>query len=118
MSDKFGEALGIWHLTVGGANFELRPKMGDNRKFRRLLMNEEYKKDKAGMMEKFEDYLFELIKRDHPQDDEAKIKEYIEFNTTELFEQTLVKFRWTSQAELDKAKKETLVDLKKLTDDS
>ena len=115
---KYGEALGIWHLEVGGADLDLKPVKGDNRKFRRILMNETYKKDKAGMMEAFEDFMIEIIKRDNPNDDPNDIAQYVEFNSQSLFEEVMVKFRWTTREELNKSKQETLKDLKKLTDEN
>ena len=27
MSDKFGEAIGIWNVTVGGGDLDLKPQM-------------------------------------------------------------------------------------------
>lgn len=116
MPDKFGEAIGIWHITLGGSDLELKPAMGDNRKFRKILM--ENQKNKVGLMDKFEDFMVELIKRDYPEDDENQIKMFVEFNSQGLFEEVMIKFRWTTKDDLEQSKKEALKDLGKLTGES
>lgn len=113
--DRFGEAIGIWHLDIGGADIDLKPTMGDNRKLRKILMDDQLRKDKPLLMDKFDDFLFELIKRAYPDDSDERIKEYIEYNSQELFEDTLIKFRWSTKSDLEKAKEQVTKDLKKLT---
>lgn len=114
MTDRFGQAMGIWHVSVGGADLDLKPKLGDNRKFRNILLDEEIKKNKPKLFDAFEQLMYELIKRDYPEEEDNKIKEYIEYNVNELFEETLVRFRWTTKEDLDKAKSEADKEIKKL----
>ena len=117
---KLGESVGVWNIKVSGADINVMPRVGDNRKFRRVVMNDQNKKDKAGMFEKFEDMLVAMIVRDNPADPdlkEIKVREYVEFNSNELFEETMVKFKWSTKEELEKSRKEALGDLKKLTED-
>ena len=110
---KFADALGIWELKIGKVDFELKPKMGDNRRFRRIMMNDKFKKDNAGRMEQFEDFFVELVKRDYPEEDEIETKLFVEFNSQVLFEETMVKFRWSTRKELDQSKEDSIKDLKK-----
>ena len=110
---KYGQALGIWELRVGGGDIDLRPKMGDNRKFRRILMDDRYKKDQALRFEAFEEFMFNMIKRDNPDDNDEEIKCYVEENCLQLFEEAMVKFKFTTQSELDRNRKEALGELKK-----
>ena len=70
-------------------------------------------KDKDVLMDKFEEFMFELIKRDNPDDPDERIKEYIEYNVQDLFEETMVRFRWTTKESLDQSKKEAMGDIKK-----
>ena len=80
-------------------------------------MDDTVRKDKPILMEKFDGWLFNLIKRDYPDDPEDRIKEFIELNSQALFTETLIKFRWASRADLDEAKEKVNVELKKLTGD-
>ena len=120
-TDKYGEAMGIWHLTIGGADLDLKPKKGDNRKFRKLVLNDTLRKDKATLYERFEGLMLEMIRRDYPpispEESEAQ-EEYVEFNVNKLFEEVMLKFRWTSPEELEKGKKELNNDIKKLTEEA
>jgi len=118
MSSKYEKAIGIMSIDVGGVIHNLHPKMGDNRKFRRILMNEQYKKDKIGMMEKFEEFMYDLIKRDYQEEKDDDIKMFIEYNCEKLFEKLLIAFNYTTEEELEKAKKESLGDIKKLIGES
>lgn len=118
MTDKFGESIGIMHITTGGADLDLHPKMQDNRAFRRIMLDKENKENKAQMFEKFEDFMIELIKRDYPQDNTERIAEYVNLNCMALFEEVLVAFRWTTREELEKSKKESTQEIKKLIEAS
>lgn len=114
--DKFGEAIGLWQIDIDGVNLDLKPKMGDNRKFRKIIMNENYKKDRGAMFDKFEEFMLGMIRRDYPpatDEDKNLQDEFVEFNVNKLFEEVMVKFRWTTRDELEKSKKETVSDLKK-----
>ena len=117
VNDKFGQSLGLWHLTVGGADLELKPRMGDNRNFRKILLDEDNKKNKARMFEKFEEFMTNIIKRDYPNEGD-RVPEYVELNTNELFEEVMVQFRWTTREELEKTKKESIEGIKKLIETS
>ena len=114
--DKFAEAIGVWQLDIEGVKLDLKPKMGDNRKFRKIIMNENYKKDRGAMFDKFEEFMLGIIRRDYPpttDEDKALQDEFVEFNVNKLFEEVMVKFRWTTKEEMEKSKKEALGDLKK-----
>jgi len=111
--DRYGEAIGIWSLKIGDADLELKPKLGDNRKFMRLMMDNS--KDKGTLMDKFFEFMVSLIHRDYPEDPIEKINEYVEFNINSLFEEIMIKFRWTTRDAMEAARKESLNDLKKLT---
>ena len=114
--DKFGEALGIWHIDVGGADLDLKPKMGDARRFRNIMMG--HSKDKDKMFEAFEQYMIELIARDYPEDAKERIAEFVEVNLLQLFTQIMIRFRWSSEEEIENAKKESEQELKKLIGDN
>jgi len=114
---RYAEAIGIWELKVGGLDFDLKPQKGDNRRFRKILMDDSAKKDKSLLFDRFEDFMVELICRDYPCADEKEkeeLKQFVEMNVNTLFEETMVTFRWSTKEQMEKAKKEALGDTKKL----
>jgi len=115
---KFGQALGVWDLKIGNIEVELKPTMGDVRKFRKLLTNNSDKSKRDELFEKFSDFMVELIKRHYPDEKEEDIRVDVEVYLNPLFEDAMVTFRWTSAEELEKSKKEALGEIKKLTGDS
>lgn len=119
---KYGEAMGVWHIEVGGADLDLKPKIGDNRKLLRIMSAKEYKNDTARRLEAFMDWFLGLLRRDYPvpkdSEEYQEQEEFVEFNVNALFEETLVKFRWSTREELEKQKKESAGELKKLIGDA
>lgn len=116
MSDKFGKSIGIWHITVGGGNLELKPKLGDNRKFMKLMMSSGSNKDKSVLMDQFSKFMEDLIQRDYPpvdEEDTLNLKMYVEYNVMQLFSEIMVAFRWTTREEMEKQKKDDLSTLQK-----
>ena len=109
---RFARAVGVWSLKLGEEEIELKPRMGDNRKLMKIMMNDQLKKDKSLLMERFMDFLEEIIVREYPEENKEDIKMAIEFNVNYLFEETLIAYNWTSRHELEKSKQE---ELKKLT---
>ena len=100
---KYGEALGIWHLTVGGADLQITPKMGDNYNLLKMLEKAKKSKDSVDFIEKIGVFVEDLIKRDNPpKDDEEgeELKFYIESNITELMKELFVAFRLTTPEKL------------------
>src|SRR3990167_9427652 len=118
MADKFASALGVWGVKIGGIELELKPDMKDIRMFRKLMLNDDNKKDKAGMMDRFCEYLSELIIRFNPNDEKESIKAYVELYAMELFNEALIAFKFTTKEDLEKAKDEATNDIKKLIESS
>lgn len=111
---KYGEALGVWELRVGGFTKDLKPKKGDNLKLSRLMGEAKKKNDNSWMMEQMGEFIKELIARDHPPLNDIETEEldiYIEFNIMDLIKELLVAFRWTTKDKLDVAEKEQLKNL-------
>lgn len=114
--DRYAEALGLWTLPKEQPEddpVDLKLKMGDGKKLRDILMDERNKKEKGHLFKRFEDFMFELIKRDHSGVEDDTLKRYIEMNIMVLFESAQITFRYTTQEDLDKAKREVMGDLKK-----
>lgn len=106
---KYGESLGIWELQVGGANFELKPKKGDNRKLLKLMTESKKRNDESWMVEQMGDFIKQLIARDYPPLDDKEQEEldmYVEFNTMKLIEEVLIAFRWTTKEQFNKLSEE------------
>lgn len=112
---KYGEALGIWELRVGGAELDLKPKHGDNKKLMGIMTEAKKRNDEAFLMNEIGKFVQELISRDYPpltDIEKVELEEYIEFNVLELMKELLIKFRWTTKDKWDETesvlKKETL----------
>jgi len=100
---KYGEAIGIWELKIGGADLKLRPKKGDNLELMNLLRKNKNNEEKFS--EGLYTYLYGLISREVPPvDDKEKeeLSEFVEFNLMKLFEEMMIAFRWTTKAEIEK----------------
>ena len=108
MHDKLGRALGVLHIGINGADFDIKPTCGDNRQFRRILMDQNAKKDKSLLFDKFEDFVTKLIIRDNTDIPEEDAKMFVEFNVNALFDEFMVGFGWTTRAELEKSKQQAL----------
>ena len=111
---KFANSLGVWDLDLGGVSFELKPTFKEVRKFRKIMVDEKNKTDKNFLFDSFADYMFELIKQFNPTEPDDDIKEYVEVNINPLFEETMIKYRWSTKEDMDKAKAETVAGAKKL----
>lgn len=113
---KYGKAIGVWELRVGGAELDLHPRMGDNKKLMDILMSKQHKDNSAAKMEQFGKFMQELIKREYPPIDEAEIQElseYVEFNLMDLFKETMIVFKWSTKEAMEKAEQESMKELKK-----
>lgn len=115
--DRYGEALGFWRLPQeqeGDEHIDLKLMMGDGKRLRDIFMDPRNSKDRALLFKRFESFMFELIKRDYSHIEDNNVKGYIEMNAMKLFESAQITFRFTTQAELDKSKKEVLKETKNL----
>lgn len=111
---RFANAIGIWELKVGPQEFELKPKMKDVRSFRKILTNDENRKDKDKLFDKFAEFMFSMLNESFADEDtEEDKKDWIEININPLLERTMVAFHWTTDEEIEKSKKESIQELKK-----
>ena|SRR3990167_6033787 len=102
---KYGEALGLWELRVGGFDNNLKPVKGDNLKLTRLMGEAKKRNDEAWMMEQLGSFVKDLIVRDHPPLNDVEKNElemYVEFNIVELMKELLIAFRWSTKEQMDK----------------
>ena len=107
---KYGEAVGKWKLEVGGFDKELNPLKGDSRKFLKLMTGAA-EKGTDYLLDQFEGFMKELIKRDYPplnKEEEDELDVYVEFNLMALLTESQVQFRFITREELLKQKKEVL----------
>ena len=110
---KFANAIGVWDLKLGTVELDLKPKMGDVKLFRNILVNDKVRKDKQLLFDKFADFMYNLILKDYPEEDKEEMKEWIEVNLNKLFEEAMIAFRWSSREDMEKSKTESIEDLKK-----
>lgn len=116
--DKFAEALGIWVIPgEEGEKVELKLRMGDGRRMRDILLDDRNKADRPSMFNRFERLMVDLIVREYPDMKEdaekRKVELYVEANIMRLFESAILAFRFSDEETLEKAKTESLQDLKK-----
>jgi len=105
---KYGEALGIWELKIGGADFKLHPKKGDNFKLINLATQAK-KYDENWLLDQYAKFIKEVISRDYPPLNEQEVlelEEYIEFNLMELFKETQIAFRIAKREDIEKRQAE------------
>lgn len=108
---KFSEALGEWEIKIEGREIVLMPELEDVRNFRKV-MTKQYS-DPTIKLDKFGDYMFNLIRRFYPEEDINQTKFWIELHINELLERTMLAFRWITEEELAKSKNQTVAELKK-----
>lgn len=113
--DRYGKAIGIWKIDIGGADIEVEPSVSDFREFRKILSNDSNRKDKTNLFNDFEKFMVGLISRKYPNEPRQRQEEYVAMYTIPLFEEALISFRLAKKDDLEKAKAEALKDdLKKL----
>lgn len=118
---KYGEALGLWELTINNKMFVLKPKKGDNYALLKIISAAEKHKDTEKTLKEFHTYIKDIFKRDVPpiNDEEAEELElFVEFNINDLFKETLIAFKWTTREKLKELEAKQLGDLKNLLGNS
>lgn len=105
---KYLEALGLMEMTVGGKDFILRPKQGDNVAF--LKIQNKHKKDMGAMASDFVPWLANIINREEGLDKEelAELSMFVEFNFMEFFKEVCIAFRMTTREKWDEAEKDSI----------
>ena len=120
--DKLGKALGIWNLKVDDFEVDIKPSIVDIREYKNILFNNKYKKDKPGMFAALDDFFINMIKKDHPyeetpaiteQDYYQRITDQVVLNSQEIFKQSQLVFKFTTQEKLDEQEKMVTEQLKK-----
>ena len=104
---KYGQSLGVWELKVGGADLKLVPTADDLLDFRNLMTDGNSKGNIKERLRMFEEFIYKIIKRDVPPIDDKEDKElkfYVRLNVNDLFDETMVVFKWTTKEELEEQK--------------
>lgn len=105
---RYSEALGIAEFNVGGLDFEIRPKKGDNRKL--LKLQSKSGEDHAKLMEEFVPYMVDLIARedDLAKEDQGDLETFIEQHMMDFFKEVMIAFNWTTREKMEKAEQEQM----------
>lgn len=114
---KYANSIGIWDFEVAGIQQDLQPDMDDIRDFRDIMVDPIYVKDRKKKFIKFSDFMFKMIEKSNPDEETAttqeeknqckkEIREYVEMNLNELFEEALIAFKWTTREKLKAAQEE------------
>lgn len=108
---KYGEALGVWDLTVGRTKeqgpLQLHPTHKDNRKLLAIVTDEKIKNNQALLLEKIELFVKELISKEYPPVNDAEKEElesYVGSNIIELMTETLIAFKLAKREDLEREK--------------
>ncbi len=104
---RYGQSSGLFTLDVGGYNKEIKFKVGDGRKFIKIISKAG--DDKSKLFDEFSDYIYEVIKtNDTPQtkEEDEELKLYIDGNLLELLNEAMVAFRLTTREDIAKQKLE------------
>lgn len=104
---RYSEALGKVEFSVGGLDFNIKPKKGDNLKF--VKLQSKYEKDNAKLMEEFIPWISAIIAReeDLAKEDVESLETFIESNLTDFFTEVLIAFKWTTREKMEAAQKKT-----------
>lgn len=105
---KYGESLGVWDLEINNKTFNLKPKKGDNKRFREFVTRaKDEGKGEKFLFESFEVFIYDIIARDYVPENDVEKEELalmIEYNINELLEKTMIAFKWTTKRALEKEK--------------
>lgn len=110
---KFSKAMGILELNFSGEDLKIVPTLEELQAFKRIVFT--HAKNQVLLMEKFEDWMFRLLKRDNPEEKDEDMKAYVALHVIPLFQEVQIAFKFTTREELEKAKQDVA---KKLTEDS
>lgn len=107
---RYSEALGIMKFEVGGLDFSLKPKKGDNLKL--LDIQAKAGKDHAKMMKDFVPFMVGLIVRedDLAPEDKEDLEVFVETHVMDFFKEVMVAFRWTTRDKLEEAEQKATAD--------
>lgn len=110
---KYAEALGYLEFSVGGVDFVLRPRKGDNLRF--IKIQREAGKDQAKLLEKFVPFVTDLVAReeDLAPEDREELETFVELNAYEFLKEIMVGFRWTTREALEEAERKQVQDFPK-----
>jgi len=100
---KYGEALGIWEVKIGGADLKLKPKKGDNLELMNLLNKNKNNEEKFA--DSLYAFLYKLIEREVPpvnDEEKEELSQFVEYNLMELFKEMMIAFRWATKEEVEK----------------
>lgn len=113
MRDMFGESIGLWNIKVNGSNFDLKPEAKDLKTLRNIMFDKKNRNDMTQLLDKFEQFMFDLIKREYKEQEDERIKEFITLNSMELFKIAQIQFKFAREEDFDKATQKAEEDLKK-----
>lgn len=105
---RYGEALGVMEFEVGGLDFRLRPKKGDN--LRLLEIQSKSGTDTAKLMNSFIPFMVNLIARedDLAKEDREELEVFVEQHVMDFFKEVMIGFRWTTREKMEEAEEKQL----------
>jgi len=111
---KYGKIVGKLKLDIEGFDKELTPKVGDGRKFMKLITKAETDKDL--LFDGFAIFVTDIIAREYPPENDKETEElglFVDMNLLTLLNEFMVGFGLTTREALEQQKKELLQVTKK-----
>ena len=100
---RFSKMLGNLEFKIIDNEFILKPKLGDNSKLMKIQSSSEDENEK---LDKFREFIEELVIRSYPDEDSEELKFVVELYLKEFIREILVGFKWTTYDKFDNMESE------------
>lgn len=94
----FSEKLGYYKLTVDGEEYEIRPKVGDVRRFLKIISS--YESTSPKLFDEVFNFIYDLFKREYKpatREDEEELQVFVERNLIPLIGEVMIAFKLTTR---------------------
>ena len=111
---KYANYVGKIELKVKDFEKEIKPKVGDGRRFLKLITAAG--ENKEILFDKFYPFILDLLLRDEPelpQEDKQELEMFIDLNLLTFLNEAMISFGMTTRTELEQQKKDTLQAISK-----
>ena len=102
---KYSEAVGIWKHEIDGIVNEIKPEEQDNMKFIDIKNKAAKVKDEKILIKEVGQLYFDMVTRSDKtltEEDRTELRSFISMNINKIITDFMIKFKWTTQAKLDK----------------
>jgi len=103
---KYGEAIGILDLDIGGINHKLTPAMGDNEVVSNIVSQYQKTRNQSQFFKDINNFTFKIISREDntlTDTDKEELKLLIELNQSDVMKNIMIAFKWTTKKGIEEA---------------